>query len=282
MRNNILFFLSFLTLFFTGCSNQSGDSNQNLNKSAEKSVIQEIKDNGKIRIGVFGDKPPFGYVDKNGKNQGYDIYFAKRIAKDMLGDESKVEFVLVEAANRVEFLQSKKVDIILANFTVTKERSEVVDFASPYMKVSIGLVSPKNSEITNIDQLKDKILIVNKGTTADAYFTKNYPDIKLLKFDQNTETFAALLDNRGAALAHDNMLLFAWAKENKDFKVGIESMGSADFIAPAVKKGNKELLNWLNQEIDKLNKENFFEADYKTTLEPVFGKDVDMNSVIIK
>ena len=74
--------------------------------------LQAIKDRGTIRIGVFSDKPPFGYVDENGQNQGYDVYLAKRLAKDLLGDESKVEFVLVEAASRVEYLQSCKVDII--------------------------------------------------------------------------------------------------------------------------------------------------------------------------
>lgn len=65
----------------------------------------------------------------------------KWIGKDLLGDENKVEFVLVDAANRVEYLLSKKVDIILANFTVTPARKEVVDFANPYMKVALGVVS---------------------------------------------------------------------------------------------------------------------------------------------
>ena len=89
---------------------------------SEKVGLEKIKENGVIRIGVFSDKPPFGYVDENGDNQGYDVYLAKRIAKDLLGDESKIEFVLVEAANRVEYLESNKVDLILANFTVTDER----------------------------------------------------------------------------------------------------------------------------------------------------------------
>ena len=150
-----------------------------------KSSIDAIKKAGKIRIGVFSDKPPFGFVDEKGANQGYDVYLAKRLAKDLLGDENKVEFVLVEAANRVEYLQSNKVDIILANFTVTPERKEKVDFATPYMKVSLGVVSPDGAPIKSVDDLKGKKLLVNKGTTAESYFTKNYPDIELVKFEQN-------------------------------------------------------------------------------------------------
>ena len=250
--------------------------------AAETDALAKIKKRGYVRVGVFSDKPPFGYVDKEGKNQGYDIYFAKRIAKDLLGDESKVKFELVEAAGRVEVLVADKVDITLANFTKTPERARVVDFALPYMKVSLGVVSPDGAVIKSVDELKGKKLIVNKGTTADAYFTKNHPDIELLKYDQNTETFAALVDKRGVALAHDNALLFAWAKENPGFTVGIEALGEIDVIAPAVKKRNKALLEWLNNEIIELGKENFFHKNYDATLKPIYGDSVDPESLVVE
>lgn len=250
--------------------------------AAETDALAKIKKRGYVRVGVFSDKPPFGYVDKEGKNQGYDIYFAKRIAKDLLGDESKVKFELVEAASRVEVLVSDKVDITLANFTKTLERARVVDFALPYMKVSLGVVSPNGAVIKSVDELKGKKLIVNKGTTADAYFTKNHPDIELVKYDQNTETFAALVDKRGTALAHDNALLFAWAKENPGFTVGIEALGEIDVIAPAVKKRNKALLERLNNEIIELGKENFFHKNYDATLRPIYGDSVDPESLVVE
>ena len=101
--------------------------------------LDEIKESGKLVIGVFSDKKPFGYVDEYGEYQGYDVYFARRLAQD-LGVE--LELMSVDAPNRVEYLTSAKVDIILANFTVTPERAEVVDFALPYMKVALGVVSP--------------------------------------------------------------------------------------------------------------------------------------------
>ena len=62
------------------------------------STIEQLKQAGKVRIGVFSDKPPFGYVDTNGKSQGFDVEIAKAITKDLLGDENKVEFVLVESS----------------------------------------------------------------------------------------------------------------------------------------------------------------------------------------
>lgn len=261
-----------------GCASDKGTDAANTNSessasySETKSSIDRIKERGVIRIGVFSDKPPFGFVDENGKNQGFDVFIAKRFAKDLLGDESKVEFVLVDAASRVAYLESNKVDIIMANFTVTDERKEKVDFAKPYMKVSLGIVSPDSAKITSVDELKGKKVIVAKGTTAETYFTKTFPDIELLKYDQYTEIFEALKDNRGAAIANDNTELIAWAKANSRFSVGIPSLGSQDTIAPAVAKGNKELLDWINAELETLGKEQFVHKAYNETLLEVYGE----------
>lgn len=76
--------------------------------------------------------------------------------------------------------------------------------------------------------------------------------------------------------------MLAWAKTNKGFKVGITKLGDEDTIAPAVQKGNKELLNWINDEIVKLGKENFFHKDYEQTLKPVYGSDVDPDDIVVE
>ena len=128
----------FGVVFMIGLS-ACGD-NQSTKES--KNALEEIKQKGVVRIGVFSDKPPFGFINEKGQNDGFDVYIAKRIAKDLLGDENKVEFVLTEAASRVEFLRSNKVDIIMANFTQTPEREAVVDFAMnkcPFLKLRLTL-----------------------------------------------------------------------------------------------------------------------------------------------
>ena len=250
-------------------------------KGKEGRTVAEIKKSKTIKIAVFSDKKPFGYVDENGEYQGYDVYLGNRIAKDL---GVKVKYVPVEAAARVEVLATGKVDIVLANFTVTPERAQKVDFALPYMKVALGIVSPKKALITNPAQLNGKTLIIAKGTTAESYFSKNYPKIKLLKFDQYSEAYNALLDGRGDGLSTDNTEVLAWAIENPTFAVGAgaDSIGSLDAIAPAVQKGNKDLLDWLNNEIVQLGKEKFFHADYEATLRSVYGKDSDADSLVVE
>ena len=242
-------------------------------------TLQDIKDSGTLVIGVFSDKKPFGYVDENGDYQGYDVYFVRRLAQD-LGVELKL--VSVDAPNRVEYLTSAKVDIILANFTVIPARAEVVDFALPYMKVALGMVSPDSALITTAAQLAGKTLIVSKGTTAETYFAENHPEVRLLKFDTYTEAFNALLDGRGDALSTDNTEVLAWALENPGFTVGIESLGSLDTIAPAVQKGNDTVRAYIDEEIKALAAENFFHADFDATLKDVYGEAVNPDSLVVE
>ena len=249
-------------------------------KTADKvyRTLDEIKDSGEINIGVFSDKNPFAYVDDNGDYQGYDVYFADRIGKDL---GVKINYVSTEAANRVEYLQTGKVDIILANFTVTDERAEKVDFALPYMNVGLGVVSHKDHVIKSLDEIgADDQVIVISGTTAETYLEKNNPDIKLQKVDTYAAAKTAFENGTGVAWANDNTEVIAYAQENEGYVVGISSLGSQDSIAPAVSKGNSTLLDWLNSEIKSLGKENFFHADYEATLADTYGADYEDTLVI--
>ena len=267
-----------LSLILTACTKQASQTSQAANSSSKARTIKQIKKSGELRIAVFSDKKPFGYVDNKGNYQGYDVYFGNQLAKDL---GVKVKYVPVDAANRAEYLISNKVDITLANFTVTEERAKQVDFALPYMKVSLGVVS-KNGDITKPEQLNGKTLIVSKGTTAETYFEENYPEVKLQKYDQYSDAYQALLDGRGDAFSTDNTEVLAWALENKGFEVGITSLGNVDTIAPAVQKVNKELLDYINDEIKKLGEENFFHKDYEETLHPVYGDAAKADDLVIE
>ena len=241
-------------------------------------TLDEIRESGEINIGVFSDKNPFGYVDENGEYQGYDVYFANKLGEDL---GVKINFVSTEAASRVEYLETGKVDIVLANFTVTEERAEKVDFALPYMNVALGVVSPEGKVIKDLSEVKaDEQVIVISGTTAETYLEKNYPDIKLQKFDTYATAKTSFENGTGVAWANDNTEVIAYAIENKGYVVGIPSLGSQDTIAPAVSKGNSTLLEWINSEIESLGKENFFHADYEATLIDTYGKDYEETLVV--
>ena len=260
----------------------SGDSGSSASASASGNTVyrtlDEIKDSGKLVIGVFSDKNPFGYVDENGEYAGYDIELANRLAED-LGVE--VEFVSTEAANRVEYLETGKVDIILANFTVTPERAEAVDFADPYMNVALGVVSHDDNVITDLSQIgpDDKVIVIT-GTTAETYLTENNPEIKLQKFETYANAKTAFENKEGVAWANDNTEVIAFANGASGFTVGIEELGSLDTIAPAVSKGNTTLLEWINEDMAKLGAEKFVHSAYEKTLLDVYGADYEDTLVV--
>lgn len=262
----------------TASAESNEESASDDSSSAGFRTLDEIKESGTINIGVFSDKSPFGYVDENGEYAGYDVYFAERIGKDLGVD---INYVSTEAANRIEYLQTGKVDIILANFTVTEERAEEVDFALPYMNVALGVVSPSDAVIESLDDIgADDQVIVISGTTAETYLTENYPDIKLQKYDAYAEAKTAFENGNGVAWANDNTEVIAFSLENEGYTVGIPSLGDNDTIAPAVTKGNETLLTWLNDEITSLGDEQFFHADYEATLLDTYGADYEDTLVV--
>ena len=277
-------FATAATMGLVACGGSSDDaSNADASAASASSegfrTLEQIQGDGKVIIGVFSDKAPFGYVDDAGEYQGYDVEFANRLVADLGTD---VEWVATDPANRVPFLESNKVDIILANFTVTDERAEKVDFSLPYMKVQLGVVSPDDALITGVGDLADKKLIVVKGTTAETYFEQEHPEVELQKYDQYADAYNALLDGRGDAFSTDNTEVLAWAKENPGFTVGIDALGNEDTIAAAVAKGNQTLLQFIDDEIVALADENFFHEAYDKTLAPVYGTDVDPDTLVVE
>jgi len=272
-----------LAFSLAACGSENS-SNNNVTANSRKTqnvvyrTLDEIKESGTINIGVFSDKNPFGYVDENGEYQGYDVYFANRIGEDL---GVKINYISTEAANRIEYLQTGKADIILANFTVTPQRAEEVDFALPYMNVALGVVSPDSHVIESLDNwnAEDPIIVIS-GTTAETYLIENYPDIPLQKYDSYATAKNALENGNGAAWANDNTEVIAFALQNAGYTVGIPSLGSQDSIAPAVSKGNSTLLDWLNEEIKALGEEQFFHKDYEATLVDTYGLDYEDSLVV--
>ena len=272
-----------LAFSLAACGSENS-SNNNVTANSRKTqnvvyrTLDEIKESGTINIGVFSDKNPFGYVDENGEYQGYDVYFANRIGEDL---GVKINYISTEAANRIEYLKTGKVDIILANFTVTPQRAEEVDFALPYMNVALGVVSPDSHVIESLDNwnAEDPIIVIS-GTTAETYLIENYPDIPLQKYDSYATAKNALENGNGVAWANDNTEVIAFSLQNAGYTVGIPSLGSQDSIAPAVSKGNSTLLDWLNEEIKALGEEQFFHKDYEATLVDTYGLDYEDSLVV--
>ncbi|MBQ7504242.1 MAG: transporter substrate-binding domain-containing protein [Ruminococcus sp.] len=258
-------------LCFAGCGSKD---------SRVYRTYQEIKDAKKIIIGVSSDNNPFGFADENGEYQGYEIVFAKRLAEEM---KLKPEFVSVEAGSRAKYLETGKADVVISDYAVDSTEKKIVDFAQPYMKSALAIVSHKKDKVKSLDDLdkKDKVIVVS-GSEAALYIADNYKKVNLTECADVSEAVDALENNMGVVWLGKNTEVAEFAMQNEGYSVGENEIGEVVEYAPAVSKGNKSLIKQINKIMDKLYDEDFFSTDYDETLETVYGEDFKKALVIEK
>jgi ABC-type amino acid transport substrate-binding protein len=225
-------------------------------------TLDEVKKRGRLIAGVKTDFPPFGYVDSAGKNLGFDVDVAHLFAKALFDDENKVELVAVTSGNRIPFLQSGKIDIIIASMTITDERRQVVEFSDPYFMSGGLLLVPKNSPIKGVEDLAGKTVAVIQGAVQDKDIEQLAPKADRVKFGKVSEAVLAVKGGRADAFSQDDILILTLAKENPDLK----AVGKPFTPRPygiAVRKGDVEFIKWVDAQLAKLKKDATYDKLWK-------------------
>lgn len=272
-----------LSVFIIGCDDKEIVKAYNYTPIAiEDNVgrtVQQIKDSGYIRIGVFSDAMPFGYQNSIGDYEGFDVELAREFGKKLNVEPIFVKLRTLD--DRILFLEEDKVDIVFANFTITDEREEYVDFSIPYMKTYIAIISDEDNLITDISQLYGEKLIVIKDSSAELFFQQNYPEIELISSSDDIDVYNNLLDEKGIALVNDCVELVIWSLQNDGYEIGIQSVGNIDFIGGAVKDGNKDLQSFANSVLEDLMYTDFFYDNYEKNLDETFGNTIPADDLLI-
>ena len=210
--------------------------------------LDEIKKSGVLKVAVFSDKAPFGYIDKDGKNAGYDIVFAERLAKDL---GVKVKYTSVDPAARVDVLTSNKVDITLANFTVTDERKAVMDFSDSYATGIQSIIVPNDSDIASPDDLAGKKIGTQRGTTGYIYCSDDFGEDSVVAYDSGLTAVQALNNGQVDAVVIDNAPATEYVAANPGLKVLDTSYAEEDY-AIGMAKDNTALQEALNKALAEL------------------------------
>lgn len=236
-------------------------------------TLEEIKDKKTIRVGVFTDEPPFSVL-KNDSYEGFEIDLIKAISKDLFsGANANIEFVKLNSKDRVPLLEKNAVDMVVAQFTVTEERKKTIDFTMPYFSVNVGVLTRKADNIKNFNDLIGKKILAKKGTTADEFFKSK--NIETINCESTTECVEMVKNGTGDGWAADNLTVLAMPLIMDGLEVKIQSLGTADFLAIGVQKGNSDFLKFLNQEMIKLSTQDFFKSAYDNTLQPFYKGTAD-------
>lgn len=224
-----------------------------------------VQQKGKLAVGVKCDYPPFGYIDEGGANAGFEIDVARRLAGYAFGDENAVELTCVTGSNRVPFLTTNRIDLIMATMNYTPERAETIDFTSPYFAGGVKMLVSSGSSVKAWDDVDGKQVITIKGSTASLWLTQCMPDVEQVQFEQTSEALTALQQDRAAAFAQDDTLLVDLASKNKSTKV----VGDVKADSPwgmGVRKGDTAMKTWVDAGIKKLQDDDLFWKDFQETV----------------
>ncbi|MGO8988630.1 MAG: transporter substrate-binding domain-containing protein [bacterium] len=230
-------------------------------------TLQDVKRRGKLIVGVKTDYPPLGFLDKKGVNKGFDIDIAKALSKELFGNEEAIQFVPVTSGNRIAFLTSKKIDIIVATLTITEDRKKQVDFSNPYFITAQLILVRGDSKITKYEDLAGKKVATIRGSTGDIAIRELVPTAERVKFEGNFEALQALKEGRVEAFVEDFVLLFNLLQKNRGLRMASLQPFRPARYGLAVRKGDKEWLDFVNSTLVKMKET----GEYEKLLEKWFG-----------
>lgn len=235
--------------------------------TAHADQLDDIKAAGVVKVATFDANPPFGSIDaKTHEIAGYDVDFAKAIAQTL---GVKLKLVATNPANRIPLLQSGKVDIVVADITITPERAQAVDFSIPYFKTGQQFLVKAGDSAKLDDYQKARIGAV-KGTTGEQTLRQRFPSVRVLSYDDIPMALTALRNGNVRAITQDSTILaglLAAAPDKAQFKI-IPEFISHEQIGIAVKQGETALLKTINATLLVLEKQGQAEKIYQTWFGP--------------
>ncbi len=212
--------------------------------SPASAELKDILEAGKIKIATPENFPPFGSLGAEGEYEGYDIDVAKMIAED-LGVE--LELVPVTSKQRIPFLETDKVDLVISTLGANPERAKSIWFSHAYAPFFSGAFAKPDVDVSTIADFAGKKIAVTGGTLEDLAITEDAPEgAEIIRFGDNAATIAAYVSGQAEVIVTGNMVALGISNEHPDYNLENKFIiaNSPSFIG--VKTGNIDLLQWVN------------------------------------
>ena len=179
--------------------------------AAHAETLANIAKAGVLKVAVPEDYPPFGSVGPDMKPQGYDIDTAALLAKSM---NVKLELVPVNSANRIPYLQTNKVDLVISSLGKTPDREKVIDFSNAYAPYYQGVFGPADIKVSGPADLTGKTVGATRGALEELGLTQMAPHATIKRFEDNNATIAAFLSGQVQLIAAGNIVAAAILAKN--------------------------------------------------------------------
>ncbi|GHD19396.1 transporter substrate-binding domain-containing protein [Tianweitania populi] len=227
-------------------------------QSAEAQTVEELKQRGVVKIGTPLDFPPFGSIDLNGEPVGYDVDVAKALAAKL---GVKIEIVPVSGPNRIPYLQSNQIDVIVSSMGVTPERAKQVSFTQAYAGIEQVVFGDKNVSVNAPEDMSGKSVALVRASTQDGVLVSVAPsDVNIRRFDDDATVVQALLSGQTQLVATSSIQTMQIDKRDPGrfdvkFKLPFEQRQ-----AIAIRPGNDQLLTFINDLITEMKSNGELEA----------------------
>lgn len=226
-------------------------------------TIDQVKEKGELTIGMLVDFPPYGIMNTDNKPDGYDADVAKVLAKDL---GVKINIIPVTGPNRIPYLLTNKVDMLVASLAITPDRAKQVQFSHPYSAAQIVVFGEKGTAITKPEDLSGKSIGVARASTQDIAVTKIAPkDANIRRFDDDASAMQALLSGQVDAIGCSTTVAAQISKRTPD-RFDNKFVLLQQEMAVAMRPGEPNTLKAVNEVIDANIKNGEFSKLYEKWL----------------
>jgi polar amino acid transport system substrate-binding protein len=230
------------------------------------STMAAIEERGRLIVGVDQNTFMFGFRDpSSGQLEGFDIDLAREIARAIFGDPDRIELQVVDAGQRESALQSGQVDLIVRTFSITCERKQNVAFSSTYFYAHQRILSRKGSGIDSAAALSGNRVCAVSGTTSLVRVFALDPRPNLVGVTSWTDCLLMLQQGQANAISTDDVVLFGLAAQDPNVQVVGPSLGIEPY-GIGIKKGNDDLVRFVNGVLDRVRTDGTWERLYDTWL----------------
>ena len=222
-------------------------------------LYKTVMARGHIIVGVKTDVRPFGFIDSNGKNAGFDVDIAHHIAKELFHDENKVKFVPVTDKDRFYKLNSSKVDMVIATMTITPKRQIFADFSNAYYITGQTLLVRTGSPIRSLADLSNKNVGVIFGSTAEETIKFLLPTAKVLGYRTYDDAYKALKKGTILGITSDDAILRNYSMKDSGVVI-LPKRYSRDSYGIAFRRGDESnyILEVVNNVISDMDNRGIF------------------------
>lgn len=256
------------SLLVAGCGSSDDASDKDAAQGGEaKTLLQQVKDSGTLKIGTEGTYAPFTFHDKDGKLTGFDVEIAEEVAKRL---DVKPEFVETQWDGMFAGLDSKRFDVVVNEVSIRPDRQEKYDFSDPYIASKSVLITHKDN--TDIKDWKDM-----NGKKSAQSLTSNLTDIakkngaEIVATEGFNQAIDLLVSKRVDCTVNDGLSFLDLKKQKPDVPIKIVAEYS-DKTENGIlfRKGNEELVKAVNDALKEMKED----GTYLKISEKYFGTDV--------